>query len=153
MIWLKNFAKLDESELAEVYAARSDKGLLAFWGAPSVSFAEFKNIAKSADKTRFAVFDEDDFFGVIEFGNISAQGAELSFYKNPKIPRVGNTLMKEAVRYASQNLGLKFLTATVDKNNRKARSLLTRSGFVENGGTDQISMKKFITKVENEKQI
>lgn len=153
MIWLKNFAKLAEDELAEVYAARNDKGLLSFWGESGVSLAEFKNLAKSADKTRFAVFDEDDFFGVIEFGDISAQGAELSFYKNPQIPRVGNILIKEAVRYASQNLGLKFLTASVAKNNRKARSLLTRSGFVETGGAERISMKKFITKVENEKQI
>lgn len=134
---LKDFCALDESEISELFRARSHPSIYAFLGdfaerkSDIKAFKNFINYLKSqSDKKYFALYENADFIGVVCFFDITNTTAQIGFYKNPALYKVGKILIKNLLDKA-HDFGLSSLFARVKNDNEKSLNLLKSFGFLE----------------------
>jgi len=87
------------------------------------------------DKVYLLVKQNSQAIGVIDFTNIDYKNkrAEIGIYANPNIKGVGNILMENIVRYASDVLKVDTLVSEVFEDNMPAISLYRRYHFRDIG--------------------
>ena len=136
MIWLKDFTKLDNSEILAVFHARKSPDVARF-SRSDFSFETHQNFIKylkyQDDKKYFMVYDDNDFIGVISYICIANGAAEFGIYKSPAASSVGRILMQKMLEFAKNELKLPRIRGRVLENNEKAIVLYEKFGFARIG--------------------
>ncbi|MBK1972418.1 UDP-4-amino-4,6-dideoxy-N-acetyl-beta-L-altrosamine N-acetyltransferase [Campylobacter sp. TTU_617] len=133
MIFLKDFATLNEEEKRRVLMWRNDDEVSSFAKVKNINLKEHLNFIEELkyqkDKQYFLVYKEKEAIGVISFVNITPHSCEFGLYAKPRLRGMGKILIQEIKNYAFNTLKVGILKACVFKNNEKALKLYKKNHF------------------------
>lgn len=142
---LIDFTQLSEIHINDIYIWRNvDNIRYNSFNKNKISLVEHRKFIESlkTDTTKkyLLVLQHKEAVGVISFTNIFGKKAYVGYYKNPNIEKkgIGKLLIKEAVKYARNLLGIDLLIMQVYKENIASQNCIIQNDFIEYKRDDEI---------------
>jgi UDP-4-amino-4,6-dideoxy-N-acetyl-beta-L-altrosamine N-acetyltransferase len=130
------FEALNMQEKEMVLSWRNDKNIRKWmYNKEKIQLKDHLSFieALNSDQTKkyFLVREEGRDIGVIDLCQISEKTAHGGLYQNPKLKGFGTLLLREMIRFAFEELGVKKLFLEAFEENERAIKLYKKMGFIE----------------------